>query len=625
MTNSSPSPDEVRAALDQVLASSQFRDAGRLGPFLRHLVERTLAGDDASLKESLLGTEFFQRGADYDPRTDPVVRVEARRLRARLDEYYAGNPRANRTRITLPKGGYVPAFESLALGSGDEIAKIEQPARNWVRFAGTGVVVLASVAALWWQFSGSKPSGPAAVPAVVVLPLENVGGNPENDYFAEGLTEEMIDRLSRLKGLRVVARGVSASLKGKGLDLREAASRVNANLAVEGSIRRQGDRLRVAARLVDAAGGSTLWSQTYERELKDVFAIQDEIAQSVASALRLRVPQGNAASLPSRYTSNLAAYTAYLKGRHQFNLYSETGMRRAIMYYNEALQAQPDYAPAVAQLSHTYALLAYYNSLPKGVELSEAKRLAEKAISLDPGLAEAHAALGMVLAFQDWNWTAAEAELKKAQEVDPSSAYGHGSYGAAVLLPQGRLDEARTELKIALDMDPLSSFFNFVYGFALLASGQTGEAIGQYRKTLELENVHPDMEWDYGMALGFAGRPAEAADAFRRAHALDGNAGRELGGLEAYFAGDAAKARRDAPQLEAAFRRGAAGVDRMDLVRLYAMLGENGKALDWLEQAVDAREPQVIWMKVDPRLRSLQSEPRLHALARRINLEPPVR
>lgn len=613
MNRPNPSPEAVRAELEQILQSPQFRDAGRLGPFLRHLVERNLAGDDSSLKESLLGTEFFQRGSDYDPRTDPVVRVEARRLRQRLEDYYGGTGAGSAVRVTLPKGGYVPVFETLS----DEREKTGRPDR--VRFVIFAAVAAAAALVGWWIFSRSHPTEVVAqAPTVVVLPLANVGANPENDYFADGLTEEIIDRLSKLSGIRVVARGVTASLKGKGLDLRESAQRVQADLAIEGSVRRQEDRLRVTARLVDAGGGSTLWSQTYERNLKDVFAIQDEIAQSVASALRLRV--AGAVPLPSRYTSNLAAYTAYLKGRHQFNRYSESGMRRAIEYFNEALKAQPDYAPAVAQLSHTYALLAYYDALPPEVPKSETKRLAERAIQLDPSLAEAHAALGMVLAFQDWQWDAAEAEMKKAQEVDPGSPFGYGSYGAAVLLPQGRFDEARMALKQAIEMDPLSSFFNFVYAYTLLASGRYEESLEQYRKTLELGNIHPDMEWDYGMALGFAGKPKEAAEAFKRSNRLHGSTNLEPRGLQAYFSGDEAQARRDVSPLEANVKRG--DEDRMDLVRLYAMLGEKEKALDWLERAVDARESQVIWLKVDPRLRSLQNEPRLHTLLKRVNLGP---
>lgn len=616
MNRPTPSPEAVRAELEQILRSPQFREAGRLGPFLRHLVERVLTDDEASLKESLLGTEFFQRGTDYDPRTDPVVRVEARRLRQRLDEYYRGPGTGVAIRIALPKGGYVPVFEMRI----DERAKTS--GANRVRFVIFGALAVAAALGGWWIFSRSRPAVVIAqAPTVVVLPLANVGSDPENDYFADGLTEEIIDRLSKLNGIRVVARGVTASLKGKGLDLRESAQRVQADLAIEGSVRRQADRLRVAARLVDAEGGATLWSQTYERDLKDVFAIQDEIAQSVASALRLRVAGGGAGpSLPSRYTSNLAAYTAYLRGRHQFNRYSEAGMLRAIGYFNEALQAQPDYAPAVAQLSHTYALLAYYDSLPGGVPRSETKRLAERAIQLDPTLAEAHAALGMALAFQEWNWAGAEAEMKKAQEVDPSSSFGYGSYGAAVLLPQGRFEEARSELKQAIEMDPLSSFFNFVYAYTLLASGKFDESLGQYRKTLELGNIHPDMEWDYGMALGFAGKPKEAAEAFKRSNRLNGSSHMEPRGLQAYFSGDEAQARRDLPLLEAAVRKGAE--DRMDLVRLLAMLGEKEQALDWLERAVEAREAQVIWLKVDPRLRSLQGEPRLEALLKRVNLGP---
>ena len=462
-----PPPEDIREALAKVLASPDFASAGRLGPFLAHLVNTALAGQTGRLKESVLGIEFFDRGSGYDPRLDPVVRIEARRLRLRLEKYYASEGASDPVRIDLPKGGYVPDFVSV-------VPESTPGRRRWA----------------YW--------------------------------------------------------------------------------------------LSVAMTVLCAAGIFAVWK-------------------------RIPPPTGP----PD------AARIAFERGRYQMNLYSQQGLERAIVYFNESLGHDPRYAPALACLSQVYALLTYYNSLPEGVPADKAREMAEKAIQADPDLAEAHAAMGFVLAAQQYRWKDGEEEFRKALNLNPDSGLTHGLYALAVLAPHGR-PETLAEFRRALELDPNSSFINFVYAFALLASGDAAAAVKQYERTLELENIHPDMLWDYGMALGYAGRHGDARQAFLRHLKVTGQAGNELSGLQAYFAGDPGRCRGDLPKAEKLVMAGRE--DRMDLVRQAALCGDPETAFRWLERAIEARESQAIWLRVDPRLEPLRGDPRFTPLAARLGL-----
>lgn len=458
-----PSPDEVKAALAKILASPDFVSAGRLGPFLSHLVTAVLAGEPERLKESVLGVEFFERGTEYDPRLDPVVRIEARRLRLRLEKYYGTAGESDPVHIDLPKGGYVPVF-----------AYAPAPPRPHFFAAVVSMAVCLVIMFVAWNRMRPQPA-PAADPARV----------------------------------------------------------------------------------------------------------------------------------------------AFERGVYQMNLFSTQGMERAIGYFNESLGHNPRYAPSLAYLSQVYAILAYYNSLPAGIPADKARALAESAIQADPGLAEAHSAMGFCLAAQQYRWKDAEREFQTALKLNPQSGLTHGLYAMSVLATQVRPDTL-SEFRRALELDPNSSFINFVYAFALMATGDLDGAIKQYQRTIELNNIHPDMEWDYGMALGFAGRFDEARQAFHRNRRLQGQPEEPLGGLEAYFTGDPEKCRRDLKGMEEAVLAGRE--DRLDLVRQAAMAGETELAFRWLERAIEARETQVIWLWVDPRLKPLRGDPRFKTLAARLGL-----
>jgi len=613
----------VRAALEKVASSEGFSSAGRLPHFLRHLVEAALAGQTDRLKESVLGIEFFGRDASFDPRVDSVVRVEARRLRARLDEYYEGPGRGDAVRILLPKGVYVPEFvysgAAAPAANAADAALAPMPC-GWKLAGVVALLAAIGVALGWWQSQSMRRLREAPVATIVVLPFENVGGDPENEYFSDGLTEEIITRLARTPGLRVVARSLTAAYRGKPPSLDEVAAELRASMIVEGSIRRQGQRLRVTARLVGVRDGGTLWAESYERAAADVFAIQDGIAQSVAAALRIRTGAAGTASPAVPRPASLEAYHLYLRGRQQANMNTAESMVRVVRCFEDSLRLDPDYAPALASLSTSLTIAGYYGLIPPAQAWTRARQAAMRAVEMDPLLAEARASLGLGLAWQDWNWTAAEAAFRKAIEADPRSATARGLYAVAVLVPELRLKEAQSEYRTALELDPLPLFLNFTYAFFLLVDGRPGEAVSQYERVLELEGLHPDVYWDYGMALAYAGRRDEARRAFRTSRQRRGAKDLNPQGLEAFLCGDAESARRQAPDIAAAAAQGR--MEAVDAARFFAALGDKEQALHWLEVSVERREPEAVWIKADPRLASLRGLPRHDALVRRIGLTP---
>lgn len=623
MKQDRPGADEVRAALEKVVASEGFSSAGRLPHFLRHLVEAALAGQTDRLKESVLGIEFFGRDASFDPRADSVVRVEARRLRARLEEYYEGPGRGDAVRILLPKGAYVPEFvHAGSAGAAAETAgnTLSPMPRGWKLAGILALLAAIGVALGWWQTQSMRRLREAPVATIAVLPFENVGGDPDNDYFSEGLTEEIINRLARTPGLRVAARSLTAEYRGKPPSLDEVAARLQASMIVEGSVRRQGQRLRVSARLVAVRNGATLWAESYERTAEDVFAIQDEIAQSIAAALRVQTGAAGTQGPAVQRPSSLEAYHLYLRGRQQANMNSAESMVRAVRYFEDSLRLDPNYAPALASLSTAVTVAGYYGLVPPAEAWTRARQAATRAVEIDPLLAEAHASLGLSLAWQDWNWAGAEAAFRRAIEADPRSATARGLYAVAVLLPALRLKEAQSEFRTALDLDPLPLFLNFTYAFFLLADGRPGDAVSQYERVLELEGLHPDVYWDYGMALAYAGRRDEARRAFQTSRQRRGAKDLNPQGLEAFLCGDIDTARRQAADIAAAAAAGRG--EAIDAARLFAALGDKEQALHWLEVSVQRREPEAVWIKADPRLASLRGLPRHDALVRRIGLTP---
>jgi TolB-like protein len=345
---------DVRAALEKILESAGFRNSARMCRFLRITVERTLAGATDQLKEFSLGHDVFDRGEGYDPRTDAIVRVEARRLRKKLRAYYEGEGLLDKIVIEFHPGKYVPSFSPATSG-------IAADARNRL-----------------------DPK------TVAVLPFSNLSSDPEQSYFCEGISEDIIDQLSTVGDLRVLGRGATFMHRDRVLDPRDAGASLKAGTIVEGSVRKSGGMLRVAARLIDTQTGHVRWSTTVDRPETDVFSLKDEIATAITTTLCDQFSAG--VRLPEPAPS-IDAYALYLKGRHAANGLDAESYRMAIQYYTRAIAKFPGYAPPYSGMADVYTAMASWSMARPGLVMPLAKRAAQDALRLDPGLAHAYTSL----------------------------------------------------------------------------------------------------------------------------------------------------------------------------------------------------------------------------------------
>jgi TolB-like protein len=460
--------DAIRQALERVLSSSGFVRNERLSAFLRFLVERHLEGRDSELKESVIAHEVFRRQADYDPKLDAIVRTEAVRLRARLEKYYQADGSEDPWIIDLPKGGYRPVVrQRLAVVPGTDIppGRPERAARlsriRWTAGAVAALVLVAIAAAWWWTRQGRTDL------TIAVLPLVNQG-DPANEYFADGLTDEIIRNLSIIEGVTVPSRTSSFAIKGKGLSLAESGRQLGAEYLVEGSVLHAGDQLRITVALVRARDEQRLWGPNrFDRTLTDVFAIQDEISRGIVNTLRLNLSPGR-----RRYEANLEAYDLYLRGRHLMASFPARGRPiavPAVQYFEQAIAKDGNYAIAYAGMAD--ALIAMERNVgganPFGATiLSKAKDAAERAIALDPMLSEGHSAVASIRA-REYAWQEAERGFRLAIKLNPNNALAHLELGT-VLTVQERFDEGLREARRALALDPLSPYVNTEVGAALI-------------------------------------------------------------------------------------------------------------------------------------------------------------
>ena len=466
--------EAIRQHLDKVLGSPVFARNHRLARFLRLAVERHLEGRDDELKESVIGTEIFGRKPDYDPKSDSIVRSEARRLRALLNEYYLREGLGDALVIELPKGGYVPVWRqsaspprSLHDESHDELREDRNGrSRLWLTLALLGILAALGVGAWWRVLRSTLPIG------VAVLPFENLNHEAADDYFSDGLTDELIRNLSAFEGLAPRSRTSSFALKGKPRNIRQAGRELAADYIVEGSVLRSGVRLRINASLVRTRDDVPVWSNTFERPASDALTIQNEISRSIANSLRVKLGRGR-----RRYETSTEAYDLYLRAR-------AAGLQDSVGLFKQAIAKDPSFAPAYAGLASSYAYRTGSTFNDANAELPKMRAAAEKAIELDPLLAEAHSAVGMAYA-KDGKWALSEASFRRAIEIDRNRSESYGDFAVRVLMPQGRIREALHEMRIAQKSDPLSAEVRSQLANVLLSSHLYDEAASECEKLPE--------------------------------------------------------------------------------------------------------------------------------------------
>ena len=491
--------------------------------------------------------------------------------------------------------------------------------KSVLAIAAIGLLVLL-VAGGWFYRSSGR--GGETIDSVAVLPFVNASGDPNSEYLSDGITESLINSLSQLPHLRVMSRDSAFMYKGKDKDAKTVGQELGVRAVFKGRVMQRGDTLDISAELVDARDDSHIWGQRYDRKLADVFALQDDVAKEMTTALRMRLTGDDEKRMAKSYTVSPEAYQNYLRGRYWWNKRTEEGFNKGIEYFQQAIAKDPAYAQAYSGLADCYSQLPVYGFVPPKEAFRRAKEAVQKALEIDDTLAEAHTSLAFIKAHYDWDWSGAEREFQRAIELNPTYADAHHFNGIA-LAQMGRLDEAVAELKRALELDPLSLGINRDWGMAFYLSRHYDQAIEQYRKTLELDPNFIAAHNVLGMAYVQKSMYKEAIADSEKALAISPNSTLALSVLGYAYgaAGRRLEAQKVLDQLNALSKQ--KYVPSLDRARIYVGVGEKDKAFEWLEKSYDDRSiGAVIGMKVNPVFDPLRSDPRFADLLRRMNLQP---
>jgi TolB-like protein/Tfp pilus assembly protein PilF len=493
--------------------------------------------------------------------------------------------------------------------------------RRWL-ILGSSVLVLAAIVSLAYVAirMRAKDASRAKIRSLAVLPLQNLSGDPSQDYVADGMTEELIGRLSRIHGLRVISRTSTMHFKNTQLSVPEIARMLAVDAIVEGSLVQEGHQIRVHAQLIRAATDEHIWAGEFQREYQSILEVQEEVARNIVEQIQLNVTPEDRARLASRTPVDPEAYESYLKGRYYFNQRTEDALHKSIASFQQAIARDPAYAPSYSGLAEAYAMLGFRGGLPSKDALSGAKKAALKAIELDDALAEPHASLAFIAETYEWDWPAAEREYKQALELNPGYAQAHNWYGG-YLTYTGRFNEGVAEAMRARELDPLSLPVNNALAGRLLAAGRYEEALRQVQTTLELDQHFAPAHQTLGWVYLHGGKHEDAIREFQNALELAGDADTDIQldlGFACAVSGRPAEARRILANLRQLHQQGI--VPAASLATLYGALGESNEAFVWLEKAYQERDPQLTYLKAGRRFEPLRKDPRFGQLVHRVGL-----
>jgi TolB-like protein/Tfp pilus assembly protein PilF len=600
---------EIEAQLDLILSSPQFIKSERMNRFLRFVVKQALQGSGNELKEYTIGVEVFDKDASFDPRIDNNVRTEARRLRTKLAEYYATSGKSDKVRIELPKGSYMPRFVETSRTVDAELHQEPLP-QVPVRRSSTwrGVLAVLAVAALiaagllWSRSERARP--PRKLRSIAVLPFRNLSAGEENEYFTEGLTEEILNHLAAVPALKVVARTSSAQFKNRNEDVRTIGKRLNVDTVLEGSVRRVGNVLRITPQLISTADGYHLWSQTFERDADNLFGIQDEISRLVVQALG--PPSVAVATLRA---PNPKAYRLCLQARYHWNKWNPEDVKRSIILLDQALEIDPLYARGYAWLASAYGVLGELGGAPAAEAAAKSRAAAQKAVDLDPGLADGYVVLACLKATRDQDWDGSRRDFEHALSLSPGTADIHNDYALLYLVPWLRLGEAEAEARKALELDPLSVRINQDLGSVLYFRRNYDAAIAQFREALDLDRNFGNASMQLFKCFLMKRQFAEAYRIIepREKSPYPDEYALHMGRLQA-LRGNRAEARKllDEVMQQCAVR---CAVTPAQVAWLQVALGDTDGAFRSL-----ARDSRNINLQADPVLDGLRSDPRYHEL-----------
>jgi serine/threonine-protein kinase len=496
------------------------------------------------------------------------------------------------------------------------VARRTRPIAIW---SAAGLAILLTGAAVLLRARGAgKP-----IDSLAVLPLANASADAESEYLSDGITETLINKLSRLPDVRVISRASAFRYKGKDADPGAIARELGVRAVVTGRVTQRGDALSMAVELVDARDNRQIWGERYERKLADVLTVQEEIAREISEVLKVRLTGEEKARLAKNATANPEAYQAYLKGFHHARRVTIDDLEKGMGYFRQALALDPNYAPAHAGIAYTYIMWLADWYMPARDAFRQGKEAALEAIELDPSLSDGHTYLAMARFLYDYDWPGAEQEFARAIALNPTDANAHQWY-AVYLGARSRFDEGGREIRRALELDPLSIETNFLSSWRFYFSRRFDEALQQIQRTLELDPTYFYGYMFLGMCQEQKGQFREAAAAFERARELTAEAGETPPEILADLvrshvqAGDRASAEKVRGELDALTER--RYVSRHDLALVSLALGDRTAALDWLEKAYEDRNWYMPWIHLDPRFDPIRSEPRFVDLVRRMKL-----
>jgi len=474
------------------------------------------------------------------------------------------------------------------------------------------------VAGLGYSLYRLLAPGGEAISSVAVLPFVNSSADPETEYLSDGITESLINNLSQLPHLRVMARSTVFRYKGPEVDPLQAGRELKVGAVLTGRVTQRGDTLVIAAELVNVAHGNQLWGEQYNRKLTDILAVQTEIAKAITDKLELRLTGEQAERLAKHYTENTEAYQLYLKGRYHWNKRDPEGIRKALEYFQQAIEKDPTYALAYTGVSDCYTVFSGgLLGLPSKEAYPRGRAAALKALEIDDTLAEAHISLATVKFEYDWEWAAAEKEFQRGLELNPGYATGHQWY-AEYLRAVGRQEEGLTEMKRALELDPLSLIINAGLGWEYVFMRQYDRAMAQCRKTLEMDPRFLNTRACLMQASLLAGRGADAAAETQELAKLEGAKPEQLAAIRRAYERAGLKGlwqfRVETLREEAKHEY----VPPTDFAQAYAQLGDNEQAMAWLEKAYEERDGYVAYIKTWPMYDPLRGDPRFQALMERM-------
>ena len=501
----------------------------------------------------------------------------------------------------------------------DELPRKSERKRAWIYV----VIIAGAVAAslfFFGRYTSSKQGAEMSEKSIAVLPFENWSEDKANAYFAEGVQDEILTRLSKIADLKVTSRTSTQHYKSAPENLAEIAKHLGVAHILEGSVQKSGDAVRVNVQLIKAANDSQVWAETFDRKLTDIFSVESDVAKAIADQLRAHITRQEEQVIAAKPTKNIEAYDAYLRGRYFWNKRTSDGIKHAIEHFQQSIEHDPDFALGHAGLADSYIALTFYNFAAPHETMPKAKESAIKALALDDTLAEAHASLAHILMNYDWNWSAAEKEFKRSIELTPDYATGHQWYAIHYLTATGRFEEAVQEMKKALKLEPASLVMNTFMGATLYYAGRYDEAIDQCRRTIEMDPNFAVAHWHLGLAYEQKQALDAATEEFKKAISLSGGSPLMKAALVRAYAKSQKKheANEMLNELNELWKR--QYVSAYEVATIYVALGNNEQAFQLLEDAYAEHSFHLVYLNVSPQFKPVSSDRRFQDLVQRIGL-----